>query len=164
MKATEIESRSITINWGHPFSGNAPLSNYIIEYREQTEGEVSSTGAVVLLDRSSSGVSRERSSPERVPSSSSSDKTLMTNNRGGKTFKEILESKSSSYIIQRLQPHTPYSVRVFAQNALGISADCSPLRVTTEREAPASPPRFVDVQYILYRVNEVYKEGTTVHK
>src|SRR5437763_645212 len=35
LKATEIESRSITISWSHPFSGNAPLTNYIIEYREQ---------------------------------------------------------------------------------------------------------------------------------
>jgi hypothetical protein len=143
LKATDIESRSITINWGHPFSGNAPLSNYIIEYREQMEGEVSSTGAVVVVDRSNSA----RSSAERVPSSSSEKKTEMMTNRGGggggKTFKEILESKSSSYIIQRLQPHTPYFVRVFAQNSLGISSDCSPLRVTTEREAPASPPRFV---------------------
>ena len=108
------------------------------------EGEVSSTGAVVVVDRTNLSVregSRSSSSSSASLSTSSSDKSVMT--KGGKTFKEILESKSSSYIIQRLQPHTPYTIRVFAQNPLGISADCSPLKVMTEREAPASPPRFV---------------------
>ena len=110
------------------------------------EGEVSSTGAVVVVDRTNLSVregsrSSSSSSASLSTSSSSSDKSVMT--KAGKTFKEILESKSSSYIIQRLQPHTPYTIRVFAQNPLGISADCSPLKVMTEREAPASPPRFV---------------------
>lgn len=106
------------------------------------EGEVSSTGAVVVVDRTNlSAREGSRSSSSASVSTSPSDKNLMT--KGGKTFKEILESKSSSYIIQRLQPHTPYTIRVFAQNPLGISADCSPLKVMTEREAPASPPRFV---------------------
>lgn len=121
LKATEIESRSITISWSHPFSGNAPLTNYIIEYREQQQHMANGN--------------RNSQHPGQSLSSSPSSE--------GKTFKEIVESKSSSYVIQRLHPHTSYVVRVFAQNILGISSDCSPLRVTTDREAPSSPPREV---------------------
>lgn len=121
LKATEIESRSITISWSHPFSGNAPLTNYIIEYREQQQ-------------HMANGNRNGQHQGQSLPSSPSSE---------GKTFKEIVESKSSSYVIQRLHPHTSYVVRVFAQNILGISSDCSPLRVTTDREAPSSPPRDV---------------------
>lgn len=109
----QIESRSVTISWSHPFSGNAPLTNYVVEYREQQQH-------------------RGSSNSHQVSSPSSSD---------GKTVKEIIESKSSSYTIPRLHPHTSYIVRVFARNTLGISSDCSPLRITTEREAPSSPPR-----------------------
>lgn len=99
-KVQEVESRSIVINWGHPFSGNSPLTNYIIEYREEQDRQMD-----------------------------------------GKLFKEIIESKSTSFHMQRLLPHTSYLIRVFAQNALGVSSDCRPLKVTTEREAPSSPPR-----------------------
>lgn len=95
-----MESRSIVINWGHPFSGNSPLTNYIIEYREEQDRQAD-----------------------------------------GKLFKEIIESKSTSFHMQRLLPHTSYLIRVFAQNALGVSSDCRPLKVTTEREAPSAPPR-----------------------
>lgn len=101
-KVQEVESRSIVINWGHPFSGNSPLTNYIIEYREEQDRQAD-----------------------------------------GKLFKEIIESKSTSFHMQRLLPHTSYLIRVFAQNALGVSSDCRPLKVTTEREAPSSPPRSV---------------------
>ena len=104
-KVQEVESRSIVINWGHPFSGNSPLTNYIIEYREEQP-----------------------------------DGRQMDN---GKLFKEIIESKTTSFHMQRLLPHTSYLIRVFAQNALGVSSDCRPLKVTTEREAPSAPPRSV---------------------
>lgn len=102
LKVQEIESRSIVLTWGHPFSGHSPLTNYIIEYREEQDGR--------QMD--------------------------------GKLFKEIIESRITSFHMQRLLPHTSYLIRVFAQNALGVSPTCPPLRVTTDREAPSSAPRY----------------------
>ncbi|RWS28200.1 Down syndrome cell adhesion molecule-like protein [Leptotrombidium deliense] len=33
LKASEIGSRLITLTWNHPYSGNSPVTNYIIEYK-----------------------------------------------------------------------------------------------------------------------------------
>lgn len=119
-KVQEVESRSIVISWGHPFAGNSALTNYIIEYREEQPS---------ADHRSSSSMNAGGGGGGRSEVSV-----------GSKLFKEVIESKSSSFHMQRLLPHTSYLIRVFAQNALGVSSDCPPLRVTTEREAPSSPP------------------------
>lgn len=142
LKTIDIDSRTVTVTWSHPFSGNAPLSNYIIEYR--------------VLDTDLSVSAPSSSSPSMSPllkgakrdmhtaSDVKTDTTISENESTSlnkQTFKEMIESKLNSYRIQRLHPHTVYQVRVFAQNALGISSECSPITVTTEREAPAFPPR-----------------------
>lgn len=138
LKASDVESRSVSISWSHPFSGNAPLTNYIIEYRVLDGDSVESSSSPLLASPHGKVEIGHRDVPD--------GKSLALQESSGiqvkeQTFKEMIESKLNSYRIQRLSPHTAYQVRVFAQNALGISGECPPITLTTEREAPAFPPR-----------------------
>ena len=136
LKPSDIESRSVSISWSHPFSGNAPLTNYIIEYRILDGDSVESSSSPLLA----SSLKKEIhiASDGKTTSLQASE---LSGQGKQQTFKEMIESKLNSYRIQRLSPHTTYQVRVFAQNALGISGECPPITLTTEREAPAFPPR-----------------------
>lgn len=140
LKSSDIESRSVSISWSHPFSGNAPLTNYIIEYRVLEAGESVASSSSPLIS-SSSLVKKEMHSVSEGKGGSGQTSDQSSGQVKEQTFKEMIESKLNSYRIQRLSPHTSYQVRVFAQNALGISGECPPITLTTEREAPAFPPR-----------------------
>jgi dscam len=88
----------VTFYWAQPYSGNSPITNYLIEYKPKL-------------------------------------------NLNANFSRESVSSDSLSAIIKGLHPKTTYLFMLISQNVIGQSEGCHSLVITTEEEAPSSPPR-----------------------
>ena len=145
LKTVEVDSRSVTITWSHPFAGNSPLTNYVIEYKQSSTVSV---GSPSVYGNNGSGsqpmtgqlVTKSGSQSSSIGATSLSDGG--GRGEGGvKLFKEMIESKLNSYTIHGLRPNSIYLIKLLSQNSLGFSDDCPSIQVTTDIEAPASAAR-----------------------
>lgn len=142
LKTAEVDSRSVTITWSHPFAGNSPLTNYVIEYKQSST--VSLLGSPSVYGNNASG---SQPMTGQLVTKSGSQSTSLSDGGGGeregsvKLFKEMIESKLNSYTIHGLRPNSIYLIKLLSQNSLGFSDDCPSIQITTDIEAPASAAR-----------------------
>lgn len=124
MKATEVDSRSLSLVWSHPFTGNSPITDYIVEYQEDRP----------LI----SGVSND-------PTHSRIHKELLDGKSTTHTIRRL--HPATSYLIRIYARNALGVSGIFGQSSVQSAGQstglCPPLIVKTEQEAPSSPPREV---------------------
>lgn len=55
-RAQEISSRTITLTWAIAFTGNAPISSYVVEYRDRPMNSATSSGNAALVESSENDI------------------------------------------------------------------------------------------------------------
>lgn len=128
-----VESRSISLAWQAPYSGNLPITSYTIEWRPIT-------------------MTQQQQQQQQHHSSSIVNGQIETETNEQSRWFEMT-SQSASATIGSLQPKTSYQIRIRAHNSLGISPLPmqnsllqsqsqlhTPFVHTTTEEAPSAPP------------------------
>ncbi|GIY65595.1 down syndrome cell adhesion molecule-like protein 1 homolog [Caerostris darwini] len=124
LNVKEKSSRSVTLSWSPTFSGNSPVTKYIIQYAN-----------------SSTKIEEDDLKEIIVPISDTWSKD------GEDDLKETVVSGSEiNSIVGGLLPSSSYKFRILAENVLGISDPSEFITLTTEEEVPGAPPLEVTVQ------------------
>ena len=122
-------SRSISVHWRQPYTGNCPLAEYILRVRVEQ---------VNLSDRTIVSVSGStRDGHEMMSTTTMSSEHNITVN-----------GNATSAVVRSLRPSTHYVLHAFARNRIGLSAASNPLTVITDEEAPGAPPSDVHLMAI----------------
>lgn len=121
----EYEARSVKISWVPAYSGNSPISKYVIMY-----SPAHATGSLEHQHQHQHQVNdRQRQALLQ----------LFTN--------VSVNGNESSYLLQGLTPLTEYQFYMLAVNSIGVSRlPNEPIKFRTDDEAPSAPPLFVKAQ------------------
>ncbi|GIY99767.1 down syndrome cell adhesion molecule homolog [Caerostris extrusa] len=127
LNVKEKSSRSVTLSWSPTFSGNSPVTKYIIQYaNSSTKDSEDDLKETAVFESEINSI---------IPEDGEDD------------LKETVVSGSEiNSIVGGLLPASSYKFRILAENVLGISDPSEFITITTEEEVPGAPPLEVTVQ------------------
>ena len=119
LRVTDIASKSCSVKWSPPFSGNLPLNKYLIQWKidkGNVNGHIDGKFIKFLSDPWTSAFSTE------------------------------ISGNSAQLFITDLKPLTNYDIRIVGSNSHGDSEPSKSVSFVTEEEAPSSSPLAVRVE------------------
>lgn len=126
LEIVSINSRSVNLQWKRPSDGNAEISKYIIQFKEDDGEEMKNLcvecGCVTRYDM------------------------IMFCFLVTTTWQNVEVGIIPSAIIEDLKPDTKYLVRVIAEGTAGRSIPSEPLLIKTEPQRPAGAPLHINVR------------------
>ncbi|CAG9136240.1 unnamed protein product [Plutella xylostella] len=124
LAVTEIQSRGVRLSWSQGFDGNSPLLGYSLQ-------------AAPLGAQGSQRWDNARTLNVTLHGHGADPHSPVVLTKKGELHFEAL--------VNNLQPHTAYMIRLAAYNQIDRSEFTEPVVVKTQEEAPSEPPSSVQV-------------------